>query len=142
MAAYIRQCWYAFTPIIRLQYKKYTKLAQSKESILKGYWPIGAKGAILITSRKYYNFIKDKQRKGDTVKPFNEQQSFDLLMLLLGEQWQSRTTRLLRQAEITAAKTLLKKTRRPRAGYSTGCYIDQQSRDRWFNNSRGFGAIQ
>ena len=73
---------------------------------MKGYWPVGVTGAILITSRRYYNFVKDKQRSGDTVKPFNEQQSFDLLMLLLGEKWQSR---LLRQSEITAAKTLLKK---------------------------------
>jgi hypothetical protein len=77
---------------------------------MKGYWPVGAKGAILITSRKYYNFMKDNQRKGDTVKPFNDQQSFDLLMLLLGEYWQNLHTRgLLRQSEINAAKTLLKK---------------------------------
>lgn len=71
---------------------------------------MGAKGAILITSRKYYNFMKDSQRKGDTVKPFNDQQSFDLLMVLLGEKWQNQYSRgLLRTTEITAAKTLLKK---------------------------------
>lgn len=85
---------------------KFAKYSTERDSILKGYWPVGAKGAILITSRKYYNFIKDNQRRGDTVKPFNEQQSFDLLILLLGEQWQNR---LLRPAEITAAKTLLRK---------------------------------
>jgi len=80
------------------------------ESILKGYWPVGAKGAILITSRKYYNFMKDAQRKGDTVKPFNEQQSFDLFMVLLGETWQNQYSRgVLRQSEIIAARTLLKK---------------------------------
>jgi len=81
-----------------------------RESILKGYWPVGAKGAILITSRKYYNFMKDAQRKGDTVKPFNEQQSFDLLMVLLGESWQNQYSRgVLRATEIAAAKTLLRK---------------------------------
>lgn len=77
---------------------------------MKGYWPIGAKGAILITSRKYYNFTKDMQRKGDTVKPFNEQESFDLLMLLLGERCQRLyEQRMLRQSEIIAAKMLLKR---------------------------------
>jgi hypothetical protein len=77
---------------------------------MKGYWPVGAKGAILVTSRKYYNFMKDNQRKGDTVKPFNDQQSFDLLMVLLGERWQDLYKRgLLRPSEVNAAKTLLKK---------------------------------
>jgi hypothetical protein len=81
-----------------------------RESILKGYWLVGAKGAILITSHKYYNFMKDGQRKCDTVKPFNEQQSFDLLMVLLGENWQNQYSRgLIRSTEIAAAKTLLKK---------------------------------
>jgi len=40
-----------------------------RDQVLKAYWPIGASGAILITSRKYYNFSKDLQRKGGTVKP-------------------------------------------------------------------------
>ena len=77
---------------------------------MKSYWPVGAKGSILITSRKYYNFMKDSQRRGDTVKPFNEKQSYELLMQLLGEQWQSLDRRgLLRGSEIAAAKTLLDK---------------------------------
>lgn len=54
--------------------------------------------------------MKDSQRKGDTIKPLNEQQSFDLFMLFLGEHWQNLYERgLLRQSEINAAKTLLKK---------------------------------
>jgi hypothetical protein len=40
------------------------------------------------------------------VKPFNAQQSFDLLMLLLGEHWQNRP---LCQSEINAAMSLLKR---------------------------------
>ncbi|KAH7348885.1 P-loop containing nucleoside triphosphate hydrolase protein [Rhexocercosporidium sp. MPI-PUGE-AT-0058] len=63
--------------------------AESSE-ILKGYWPSGANGAILITSRKYCNFANDAQRHGDTIKPFNERQSWDLFMKLLGPVWQQK----------------------------------------------------
>lgn len=38
-----------------------------------------------ITSRKYYNFTNDAQRKGDTIKPFTREQSWLLLMRLLGD---------------------------------------------------------
>jgi hypothetical protein len=31
--------------------------------------------------------MKDKNRKGETVKPFNEQESWDLLVKLLGDKW-------------------------------------------------------
>ena len=55
--------------------------------------------------------MKDNHRKGDTVKPFNEPQSYEFLMLLLEEKWQNMHKRgLLRQSEVNAAKTLLKKT--------------------------------
>lgn len=55
--------------------------------------------------------MRDSKRKGDTIKPLNEEQSFELLMLLLGEQWQKQYERgLLPQSEISAAKSLLKKT--------------------------------
>lgn len=81
-----------------------------RESILKGYWPVGAKGSILITSRKYYNFMKDANRRGDTVRPFSPQQSYELLMQLLGEKWQLAERRgTLPKSEINAAKTLLGK---------------------------------
>jgi hypothetical protein len=54
--------------------------------------------------------MKDDQRKGETVKPFNDKQSYELLMMLLGEKWQTMDRRgVLRQSEITAATTLLTK---------------------------------
>lgn len=78
--------------------------------ILRGYWPIGASGAILLTSRNYYNFTKDLERRGDTVKPFDTKQSWELLLHLLGDDWK----RLERQGklsptEVAAAKGLLEK---------------------------------
>jgi hypothetical protein len=54
--------------------------------------------------------MKDSKRKGDTIRPLDDQHSFDLLMLLLGEHWQDLYKQgLLPQSEINAAKTLLKK---------------------------------
>jgi len=81
-----------------------------KESILKQYWPVGANGAILITSRKYYNFMKDSQRRGETVKPFDDHQSWSLLMQLLGEDWKAldREGRI-KVSEDQAAKKFLSK---------------------------------
>jgi uncharacterized membrane protein YheB (UPF0754 family) len=62
-----------------------------------------------ITSRKYYNFMNDASRKGDTVKPFNERQSWDLLMKLLGPEWQDLDRRgLIQGTEESAAKELLR----------------------------------
>lgn len=81
-----------------------------RESILKQYWPIGSNGAILITSRKYYNFMKDGRRRGDTVKPFNEKQSWDLLMQLLGGNWQRLDQEgLIKGSEDAAARQFLSK---------------------------------
>jgi hypothetical protein len=79
-----------------------------QDYILQSYWPLGASGAILITSRKYYNFCKDTQRRGDTVKPFDPKQSWDLLLQLLGDDWKKldREGRIP-QSEITAAKQML-----------------------------------
>jgi hypothetical protein len=79
-----------------------------KEHLLKGYWPMGANGAILITSRKYYNFMKDDDRKGDTIKPFDPKQSFDLLFQFLGEDMRDlQQKRLLKLSEVNAAKEFL-----------------------------------
>lgn len=70
---------------------------------------LGANGAILITSRKYYNFMNDNRRKGDTVKLFNERQSWDLLMKLLGSEWQDLDRKgLIKVSEEQAARGLLK----------------------------------
>ena len=69
---------------------------------------MGANGAILITSRQYYNFIQHDGRKGDTVKPFNSKQSFDLLFQLLGDDWRDLQRRkLLAQFEVKAATEFL-----------------------------------
>jgi hypothetical protein len=57
------------------------------ETLLRGYWPVGAPGSILITSRKRYNFVKDIDRDGNTVQPFDEEQSLQLLWKILGPDW-------------------------------------------------------
>ena len=63
----------------------------------------------MITSRKYYNFMKDNKRKGDTVKPFNEKQSWDLLMKLLGSDYQELDRNgLMKVSEEQAARAMLK----------------------------------
>ena len=81
-----------------------------RDQILKGYWPIGAAGAILITSRNYCNFGKDSNRKGDTIKPFDLQKSWDLLLNFLGDEWKrlEREGGLYR-SEVAAAKHILEK---------------------------------
>lgn len=60
-----------------------------QDHILQGYWPMGAAGAILTTSRRYFNFSKDLNRKGETIKVFNPAQSWDLLLQLLGNDWKT-----------------------------------------------------
>jgi hypothetical protein len=62
-----------------------------------------------ITSRSYYNFANDAQRKGGTVKPFTDAQSWDLLMKLLGPNWEDLDRKgLIKTSEMSAAKELLK----------------------------------
>lgn len=79
-----------------------------RDQVLKAYWPIGASGAILITTRKYFNYSKDLQRKGGTILPFNLQESWDLLLQLLGDDWKKddREGRIP-QTEVVAAKNML-----------------------------------
>jgi hypothetical protein len=63
---------------------------------------MGANGAILITSRQYYNFMQHDDWKGDTVKPFDPDQSFDLLFQL--DDWRDLQKRkLLPPSEVKAA---------------------------------------
>jgi hypothetical protein len=51
----------------------------------------------------------DAQRRGDTVKPFTEPQSWDLLMKLLGPDWQDRDKMgQMKSSEDRAARELLK----------------------------------
>ena len=70
---------------------------------------MGTSGAILITSRKYYNFMKDDKRKGDTLRPFDANQSFDLLLQFLGDDWHDLHQRqLLKMSEVSTAREFLK----------------------------------
>lgn len=53
--------------------------------------------------------MNDNRRKGDTVKPFNDVQSWDLLIKLLGNDWQDLDRRgLIKVSEEQAAKGLLR----------------------------------
>ena len=71
---------------------------------------MGASGAILTTSRKYHNFSKDLQRKGETIKPFDPAQSWHLLLQLLGEGWQKMEREgQIPPSEVSAAKNMLER---------------------------------
>ncbi len=65
--------------------------------------------AFRITSRKYYNFTNDAHRKGATIKPFTEKQSWNLLMNLLGPEWVEQDRKgLIKGSEEKAAIDMLK----------------------------------
>jgi hypothetical protein len=54
--------------------------------------------------------MNDNKRKGDTVKPFNEKQSWDLLIKLLGKEWQDLDRKgLIKVSEEQAAKKFLER---------------------------------
>jgi hypothetical protein len=54
--------------------------------------------------------MKDSQRRGETVKPFNENQSWDLLMQLLGDDWKSLDKQgSMKVSEEIAARAFLSK---------------------------------
>jgi len=79
-----------------------------RDQVLHAYWPVGGSGAILITSRKYYNFTKDVLRKGATIKPFDLNQSWDVLVQLLGDNWKEMDRQgRIPLDQIAAAKNLL-----------------------------------
>jgi hypothetical protein len=81
--------------------------------LLKGYWPVGARGSILLTSRNFYNFFEDDQRHGETVPLFNEEERWNLLMAHLGPEWEAQHFAegdMMVEVEKAAAKTLLDKT--------------------------------
>jgi hypothetical protein len=71
---------------------------------------MGASGAILTTSRKYHNFSKDLQRRGETIKPFGPAQSWDLLLHLLGDDWKKMEREgQIPPNEVSAAKNMLER---------------------------------
>jgi hypothetical protein len=54
--------------------------------------------------------MQHDNRKGDTVRPFDSEQSFDLLFRLLGDDWHELQKRkLLEESEVRAAKEFLDK---------------------------------
>lgn len=54
--------------------------------------------------------MKDSNRKGETIKPFNEQESWDLLVRLMGDAWtKAEQSGQLRPADYKAAKEWLGK---------------------------------
>jgi hypothetical protein len=53
-------------------------------SAIKGFWPLGANGAILITSRSQNNLLNVDKHVGDEIRPFNKHESFELLTNILG----------------------------------------------------------
>ena len=85
-----------------------------REQLLRGYWPVGARGSVLLTSRSFYNFFEDDKRHGETVPYFNEEERWDLLMALLGPEWQAvhfAEGDMMVEVEKAAARTLLEQTR-------------------------------
>ncbi|KAJ9617240.1 hypothetical protein H2200_000961 [Cladophialophora chaetospira] len=84
-----------------------------REQLLKGYWPTGGHGAMLLTSRSYYNFFEDDQRRGETVQLFTDTERRQLFLACLGEDWQSshlNTEDMMVEIEDAAISALLKKT--------------------------------
>jgi hypothetical protein len=90
-----------------------------REQLLRGYWPVGARGSILLTSRSFYNFFEDDKRHGETVPYFTEEERLELLMRLLGSEWEAKhfddhelnPEAMWVDVERAAAKTLLDRTR-------------------------------
>lgn len=78
--------------------------------ILQQYWPLGASGSILITSRKYHNFSQYTSRNGDTIKPFDATQSWDVLLQLLDNNWGGLyPNKMIPHLETIAGKNMLEK---------------------------------
>ncbi|KAK0125805.1 hypothetical protein ONS95_007437 [Cadophora gregata] len=74
------------------------------EITLRGYMPVGVNGSILMTSRKWYNYTKDVSRHGETVKPFDPDPSWELLLGFLGDDWKQKVES---PGEMEAAKAML-----------------------------------
>ena len=78
--------------------------------LLKSYWPRKAAGSILLTSRSVFNFANEESRVGDNIPVFSEDERWDFLMQLLGEDWQNNHLGGGRgYLEKKAAKTLMDK---------------------------------
>ncbi|RMZ87885.1 hypothetical protein DV736_g4887, partial [Chaetothyriales sp. CBS 134916] len=84
-----------------------------RNNLLTGYWPLSGTGALLLTSRSYFNFFEDEGRSGQTVECFNHKEREELFMTLLGSKWQTEHLgdgKMMSQIEEAAIRTLLDKT--------------------------------
>ena len=84
-----------------------------REQQLKGYWPSGGHGAMLLTSRSFHNFFEDENRHGETVQLFTDQERRNLLLALLGDEWVGRhldPEDMMHEIEEAAIAALMKKT--------------------------------
>ncbi|KAG4441817.1 hypothetical protein IFR05_002681 [Cadophora sp. M221] len=79
-------------------------LKRTKKKWLLIFDNAGVNGSILMTSRKWYNYTKDVDRHGETVKPFDPEPSWELLLGFLGEDWKRKVEDPL---EVEAAKAML-----------------------------------
>ena len=100
---------------LRQTQKKWLLIYDNAErsNLLKGYWPVGGQGAMLLTSRSYYNFFEDEQHQGETVEVFDQREREELLLTQLGAKWQAehlRDDEMLSNIERAAIDTLLKQT--------------------------------
>jgi hypothetical protein len=77
---------------LRHTQKKWLLIYDNAEraQLLKGYWPTGGSGAMLLTSRSYYNFFDDDQRHGQTVQLFDEAERRQLFLACMGEEWRTK----------------------------------------------------
>jgi hypothetical protein len=54
--------------------------------------------------------MKDANRKGETIKTFNDVESWDLLLQLLGEPWiEAHQKNMLRKSDVAAARAWLER---------------------------------
>jgi hypothetical protein len=84
-----------------------------REHLLRGHWPTGGRGSILLTSRSYYNFFEDERRHGATIPVFNDEERREFLLSLLGETWMAthlNISNMMYGVEKAAIAALLKMT--------------------------------
>lgn len=100
---------------LRLTTKKWLLIYDNAErqQTLKGYWPTEGRGAMLLTSRAYYNFFENEHLSGETVQLFNDEERRALLLAHLGDAWQTKYLRsedMMYEIEEAAISTLLHNT--------------------------------
>ena len=75
------------------------------DALLRKYWPEST-GAIIITSRRWYNFNNNALRQGQTIQPFQPAEGWDLFVLLAN--WGDKIkNREVSEDDLVAAKELI-----------------------------------